>query len=81
LGGEPGHCQNDQVAKRGKTARGTQRYLCQHPACATGSFLLDYRNRGCLPEVKALLIDMSLNASGALRFGGAALHRARVKTV
>src|SRR5688572_5611914 len=35
------HCQNDQVAKRGKTARGTQRYLCQHPTCATGSFLLD----------------------------------------
>jgi len=58
------HCQNDQVAKRGKTARGTQRYLCQHPTCATGSFLLDYRNRGCLPEVKELLIDMSLNASG-----------------
>ena len=34
-------CQNDHVAKRGKTARGIQRYLCQHPVCATGSFLLD----------------------------------------
>jgi len=57
-------CQNDQVAKRGKTARGTQRYLCQNALCASSSFLLDYHNRGCLPEVKDLIIDMSLNASG-----------------
>jgi IS1 family transposase/transposase-like protein len=58
------HCHSDQIIKRGKTARRTQRYLCQNQACATGSFLLDYRNRGCLPEVKVLIIDMSLNASG-----------------
>ncbi len=58
------HCHSDQIVKRGKTARGTQRYLCENQACATGSFLLDYRNRGCLPEVKQLIIDMSLNASG-----------------
>src|SRR5215813_11085797 len=24
------HCQSDQIIKRGKTARGTQRYLCQN---------------------------------------------------
>jgi len=42
--------QSDQIVKRGKTARGTQRYLCQkHPLCQ-GRFLLDYCNRGCLPE-------------------------------
>jgi len=58
------HCHRDQVVKRGKTAHGTQRYLCQNLACATGSFLLDYRNQGCVPEVKQLIIDMSLNASG-----------------
>jgi IS1 family transposase/transposase-like protein len=58
------HCQSDQIVKRGKTARGTQRYLCQNQACATDSFLLDYRNRGCLSEVKELIVDMSLNASG-----------------
>ena len=58
------HCHSDQVVKRGKTARGTQRYLCQNGACATDSFLLDYRNRGCMPEVKQLIINMSLNASG-----------------
>jgi transposase-like protein len=33
-------------------------------AWITGSFLLDYRNRGCRPEVKRQIIDMSLNASG-----------------
>jgi insertion element IS1 protein InsB len=58
------NCQSDQIVKRGKTARSSQRYLCQNQACTTGSFLLDYRNRGCLPEVKELIIDMSLNASG-----------------
>ena len=58
------HCQSEQIVKRSKTRRGTQRYLCQNTACTTGSFLLDYRNRGCLPEVKHTIIDMSLNASG-----------------
>src|SRR5919206_265867 len=58
------HCDSEQIVKRGKTHCGTQRYLCQNTACARGSFLLDYRNRGCLPEVKQQIIDMSLNASG-----------------
>ena len=58
------HCHSEQIVKRGKTRRGTQRYLCQNMACAKGSFLLDYRNRGCLPEVKHTIMDMSLNASG-----------------
>jgi transposase-like protein len=58
------HCHSEQIIKRGKTARGTQRYLCQNARCAQGSFLLDYRNWGCVPEVKDLIIDMSLNASG-----------------
>ncbi len=51
------HCHSEQIVKRGKTRRGTQRYLCQNMACAKGSFLLDYRNRGCLPEVKQTIID------------------------
>jgi IS1 family transposase/transposase-like protein len=58
------HCHRDQVVKRGKTARGTQRYLCQNRQCTADSFLLDYCNRGWLPEVKQLIIEMSLNASG-----------------
>ena len=58
------HCPSEQIVKRGKTRRGTQRDLSQNTACTTGSFLLDYRNRGCLPAVKQTIIDMSLNASG-----------------
>ena len=57
-------CQSDHIVKRGKTARGTQRYVCQNTLCAKDSFLLDSCNRGCLPEVKHTIIDMSLNASG-----------------
>jgi hypothetical protein len=29
-----------------------------------GQFLLDYRHRGCVPEVKHTIIDTSPNASG-----------------
>ena len=58
------HCQRDHIVKHGTTRRGTQRYLCQNTACVQGSFLLDYRNRGGVPEVKQHIIDMSLNASG-----------------
>jgi insertion element IS1 protein InsB len=58
------HCDSAQIVKRGKTHRGTQRYLDQNTACTRGSFLLDYCNRGCLLEVKQQIIDMSLNASG-----------------
>ena len=58
------HFRSNQIVKRGKTARGTQRYLGQNTLCAKGSFLLDARNRGCLPAVKQQIIDMSLNASG-----------------
>jgi transposase-like protein len=58
------HCLSEQIVKRGKTRRGTQRSLCQKPACTQGSFLLDSSNRGCLPAVKHQIIDRSLNASG-----------------
>src|SRR2546427_2159338 len=58
------HCQSHQIVKRGKTARGTQRYRCQNTRCTKGSFLLDSCHRGGLPEVKHTIIDMSPNASG-----------------
>ena len=58
------HCQSDQIVKRGKTARGIQRYVCQNTLCAKESFLLNYCNRGCLPEGKQQIVDMRLNASG-----------------
>src|SRR3989449_11072559 len=57
-------CQSEQIVKRGKTGCGTQRYLCQNPMCATGSFLLDYRYLERLPPVKHHIIDRRLNARG-----------------
>jgi transposase-like protein len=51
------YCDSEQVVKRGKTGRGKQRYLCQRTSCAKGSFLLDYSNGGCLPEVKQTIIE------------------------
>jgi transposase-like protein len=54
------HSQSEQRVNRGKTRRGTQRYLCQNTAGTTGSFLLDYPNRGCLPAVQQTMIAMSL---------------------
>ena len=35
------HCHSEQIVKRGRTARGTQRYLCQNTLCIIGSFLLE----------------------------------------
>ena len=58
------YCHSDQVIKRGKTRRGSQRYLCQNTACTPRSFLLEYSDRGRWPEVKQQIIEMSLNASG-----------------
>ena len=59
------HCHSEQIIKRGKTARGTQRYLCQNALCTTGSFLLDYHNRGCVSEVK-----QQIRASRVTEVGG-----------
>jgi insertion element IS1 protein InsB len=57
-------CDGDTVVKRGKTARGQQRYLCQHEDCSYRTFLLDYTNRGYLLSVKRQIIDLTMNGSG-----------------
>lgn len=54
------HCQSEQIVTRGTTHNGTQRSLCQHSAGFTGSFPLDYRNRGCWPEGKHTIIDIGV---------------------
>jgi transposase-like protein len=59
------HCESDQVVKRGKTSDGKQRYLCQNgECCAHRSFLLEYSDRGRLPQVKQQIVEMALNGSG-----------------
>jgi ribosomal protein S27E len=51
------HCQSDQIVKRGKTARGPQRYLCQNTLCTKGSFL------GIVKLMKNRLRHLSLEES------------------
>ena len=58
------HCDSDQVVKRGKSAEGKQRYLCQNEACSHRTFILDYSYRGRVPEVKQQIVDMAFNGSG-----------------
>jgi len=45
-------CRHEQIAKRGKTENGKQRYLCQNPECSVKTFILDYDYHSYLPEIK-----------------------------
>jgi hypothetical protein len=58
------HWQREQIVKREKTGCGTQQSPCQNTTGATGSLLLDYRDRGQLPAGKYQFIARSHNASG-----------------
>ena len=57
-------CRHEQIAKRGKTENGKQRYLCQNPECSVKTFILDYDYHGYLPEIKNQSIDRAMNGSG-----------------
>jgi insertion element IS1 protein InsB len=58
------YCQNTEVIKAGKQANGTQRYQCQNEQCVRRIFLLQYQDRGRVPEVHCQVVDMALNGSG-----------------
>ena len=58
------HCQSTEVIKAGKQATGAQRYQCQNGQCARRIFLLQYQDRGQMPEVRHQVVDMALNGSG-----------------
>ena len=57
-------CQSTEVMKAGKQANGTQRYQCQNGRCERRIFLLQYQDRGRVPEVRRQVVDMALNGSG-----------------
>ena len=46
------YCHSTEVIKAGKQANGTQRYRCQNDRCARRIFLLQYQDRGRVPEVR-----------------------------
>src|SRR5919108_5931408 len=58
------HCQSTEVIKAGKQANGAQRYRCQNGQCERRIFLLQYQDRGRVPEVRRQVVDMALNGSG-----------------
>jgi insertion element IS1 protein InsB len=58
------HCHSTAVIKAGKQANGTQRYQCQNGRCARRIFLLQYQDRGRMPEIRRQVVDLALNGSG-----------------
>ena len=58
------HCHSTEVIKAGKQANGTQRYQCQNGRCERRIFLLQYRDRGRVLEIRRQVVDMALNGSG-----------------
>ncbi len=59
------HCQSTEVMKAGKQANGTQRYQCQNGQCARRIFLLQYQDRGRVPEIRRQVVDIAMNGSGS----------------
>jgi len=58
------YCQNTEVIKAGKQANGTQRYQCQNGRCTWRIFLLQYQDRGRIPEIRRQVVDLAINGSG-----------------
>ena len=58
------HCQGTEVIKAGKQANGTQRYRCHNKQCERRIFLLQYQDRGRIPEIRCQVVDMAINGSG-----------------
>ena len=56
--------QGINVVRDGKQPHGTQRDRCDHVDCPRTIFLLQYHDKGRLPEVKRYMVDMTLNGSG-----------------
>jgi len=57
-------CLSTEVIKAGKQTNGTQRYRCHNDRCARRIFLLQYQDRGRIPEIRRQVIDMAFNGSG-----------------
>lgn len=57
-------CKEDRVVKFGLNSQGKQRYQCRSESCIRKTFILDYENKGYLPEIKKQIIEMTLNGSG-----------------
>ena len=57
-------CQGMEVFRHGSTAEGKARYRCVNTECEGNTFILNYADRGRIPEVKHQIVEMALNGSG-----------------
>ena len=57
-------CRVKTVVKFGLNRQGKQKYQCKNEECSKNTFILDWENKGCLPEVKEKIVEMALNGSG-----------------
>jgi len=57
-------CDSTKIIKSGKSAEGTQRYLCQNTDCKTQTFMQNYRYKACEPGMTEKIVEMAINSSG-----------------
>ena len=55
------HCSSFNLKKNGKTRNEKQKYYCRD--CGR-QFITDYTYQGCRPEIRSLILKMTLNSSG-----------------
>jgi len=58
------YCHSTEVIKEDKQANGTQRYRCRNGQCDRRIFLLQYQDRGRVPEIRRQVVHLALNGSG-----------------
>ena len=57
-------CNGINVGKHGKAENGKQRFICKDEDREYRIFILDYSEKGRLPDTKRKIVDMALNGSG-----------------
>ena len=57
-------CGQTNIYRHGHSATGKKRYICRNVECTRKTFIIDYTNKGYLPNVKGQIVDMAMNGSG-----------------
>ena len=57
-------CGTIDTVKFGLSATNKQRYRCNNTNCKRKTFILNYTDKGRLPDVKDKIIKMAMNGSG-----------------
>jgi insertion element IS1 protein InsB len=58
------HGHTTDVVKNRKSDEGKQRDRCRTVDCSRASFILDYTDRGHIPEVKQQVSELAMSGSG-----------------